>query len=174
MFDDLICLAAMALVSPDGVNQIGRSPIMEEEDALPDAPQGSLGERCEPEIPASDKWSPRRRSVRELNNKLNSTAGKRPPVRNSKRTDLRGTRVENLILSQIPDPEYNLIRPYLESIETQDYEILHDPGERLDYAYFPNRGMISDVFARTSSGELLDTSRQELIAKMTRQQVTGG
>ena len=44
MFDDLICLAAMALVSPDGVNQIGRSPIMEEEDALPDAPQGSGSE----------------------------------------------------------------------------------------------------------------------------------
>ena len=44
MFDDLICLAAMALVSPDGVNQVGRSPIMEEEDALPDAPQGSGSE----------------------------------------------------------------------------------------------------------------------------------
>ena len=31
-----------------------------------------------------------------------------------------------------------------------------------------------DLFARSSSGELLDTSRQEVIAKMTRQQVTGG
>src|SRR5207245_7880965 len=95
-----------------------------------------------------------RGGVRELNNKLNSTAGKRPPGRNSKRTDLRGTRVENLILSQIPDPEYNLIRPYLESIETQDYEILHEPGERLDYAYFPNRGMISVVVEISDSRTL--------------------
>ena len=44
MFDDLICLAAVALVGPDGVNQVGRSPIMKEEDALPDAPQESGSE----------------------------------------------------------------------------------------------------------------------------------
>jgi hypothetical protein len=31
-----------------------------------------------------------------------------------------------------------------------------------------------DLFARTSSGELLGNSRQEVIARMTRQQVTGG
>jgi hypothetical protein len=28
VFDDLIGLAAVALVSPDGVNQVGRTPIM--------------------------------------------------------------------------------------------------------------------------------------------------
>jgi CRP-like cAMP-binding protein len=92
--------------------------------------------------------------VRELNNKPNTTAGKRLPGQISKRTDLRGTAVENLILSQIPDPEYNLVRPYLELIETQEYENLHEPGERLDYAYFPNRGMISVVIEISDSRTL--------------------
>jgi len=45
VFDDLIGLAAVALVSPDGVNQVGRTPIMEKEDALSDAP-----ERTGPEL----------------------------------------------------------------------------------------------------------------------------
>lgn len=39
VFDDLIGLAAVAPVSPDSINQVGRTPIMEEEDALSDAPQ---------------------------------------------------------------------------------------------------------------------------------------
>ena len=45
VFDDLIGLAAVALVSPNGVNQVGRTPIMEKEDALSDAP-----ERTGPEL----------------------------------------------------------------------------------------------------------------------------
>ena len=39
MFDDLICLAAKALVISDGFHQVGRPSIMEEEDALSDAPE---------------------------------------------------------------------------------------------------------------------------------------
>ena len=41
MFDDLIGLAARALVVSDGVYQVARSSVMEEEDALSDAPEGS-------------------------------------------------------------------------------------------------------------------------------------
>jgi hypothetical protein len=44
MFDDLICLAAKALVIPDGFQQVGRPSIMEKEDALPDAPERSGSE----------------------------------------------------------------------------------------------------------------------------------
>ena len=44
VFDDLIGLAAVAAVSPDGVDQVGRAPIMEEEDALSDAPERSSSE----------------------------------------------------------------------------------------------------------------------------------
>jgi hypothetical protein len=39
MLDYSICLAAAALVSSDGFAQIGRPPIMQEEDSLSDAPQ---------------------------------------------------------------------------------------------------------------------------------------
>ena len=44
MFDDLICLAAKALVIPDGFQQVGRPSIMEKEDALSDAPERSGSE----------------------------------------------------------------------------------------------------------------------------------
>src|ERR1700726_3795304 len=44
MFDDFICLAAAALVISDGFHQVGRPSVMEEEDALADAPQGSGAE----------------------------------------------------------------------------------------------------------------------------------
>ena len=43
-FDDLICLAAIALVISDSFHQAGRPSIMEEEDALSDAPEGSGSE----------------------------------------------------------------------------------------------------------------------------------
>jgi hypothetical protein len=44
MFDDLICLAATALVISDGVQEVGRPSVMEEEDALSDAPERSGSE----------------------------------------------------------------------------------------------------------------------------------
>src|SRR4029077_11016924 len=44
MFDDLICLAAMAAMISDGFHQIGRASIMEEEDALSEAPKRSGSE----------------------------------------------------------------------------------------------------------------------------------
>ena len=44
MFDDPVGLASFALVGADGLHQIGRAAVMEEEDALPDAPQRSGSE----------------------------------------------------------------------------------------------------------------------------------
>src|SRR5271169_1033126 len=44
MFNDLTCLAAAALVSFDGVYQVGRPSVMQEEDTLSGAPQGSGSE----------------------------------------------------------------------------------------------------------------------------------
>ena len=44
MFDDLIGLAALASVIPDSFYQVGRPPVMEEEDTLSDAPEGSGSE----------------------------------------------------------------------------------------------------------------------------------
>jgi len=39
MVDDAIGLAASALVSPDGLNEVGRASVMEKKDALSDTPQ---------------------------------------------------------------------------------------------------------------------------------------
>ena len=44
MLDDPICLAAVAPVIPDGLHQVGRPSIVQEEDALSDAPQRSGSE----------------------------------------------------------------------------------------------------------------------------------
>jgi CRP-like cAMP-binding protein len=89
-----------------------------------------------------------------VNNKPNPTA-RRSVRRSSGRTDAHGTSVENLILSQIPDTEYNLIRPHLEFIRTNSYQSLHEPGEKLEYAYFPNQGMIC-IVTELSDGRTLE------------------
>ena len=46
------------------------------------------------------------------------------------------------------------MRPHLELIKTRSYQSLHEPGERLDYAYFPNRGMISVLLEVSDSRTL--------------------
>ena len=40
-------------------------------------------------------------------------------------------------------------------METREYQSLHEPGERLDYAYFPNNGMIS-IVTEISDGRTLE------------------
>ena len=92
--------------------------------------------------------------ARGLNRNPNSNAGGSPRPTTG-RTAALGARMENLILTQIPDTEYNLILPHLEFIETESYQSLHEPGEGLDYAYFPNQGMISIVM-ETSDGRTLE------------------
>jgi CRP-like cAMP-binding protein len=93
--------------------------------------------------------------ARRLNNKPNSTTAKSSSGPNSRRTDACGVRIENMILSQIPETEYDLIRPHLELLETGSYQTLLEPGEKLDYAYFPNAGMIS-IVAELSDGRTLE------------------
>ncbi len=89
-------------------------------------------------------FTSRKGATKALNNRANSTTpGQR--TQNPQRTDARGKPIGNLILAQIPDSEFNLVRPRLEFVRTRNYQTLHEPGERLDYAYFPNDGMISVV-----------------------------
>ena len=51
----------------------------------------------------------------------------------------------NVILLSLPDEEYGLLRPHLEYLELPQYEILHEPGEKIDFTYFLNQGMASLV-----------------------------
>jgi CRP-like cAMP-binding protein len=67
------------------------------------------------------------------------------PVRAGERTDPTGGAIRNVILLSLPDDEFQFIRPHLEAIDLPQYQILHEPGERLDYGYFINDGMTSLV-----------------------------
>ena len=90
-----------------------------------------------------------------MNNNPNSIKRPRSPKQDFRRTDASGERIENLILLRIPDKEYNPIRPHLEFIDIREYQSLHEPGEPLEYAYFPNRGMVSLVI-EISDGRTLE------------------
>jgi CRP-like cAMP-binding protein len=63
------------------------------------------------------------------------------------RTNGTGKAVNNIILLSMVDGDFNLLRPYLEYVELPDHLILHEAGGRFEFAYFPNRGLISLVVA---------------------------
>ena len=63
------------------------------------------------------------------------------------RTNLIGLVIQNEILSSIPENEFQLIRPHLEYVSLGRHRILHEPSQKLDFAYFPNAGLISLVVA---------------------------
>jgi CRP-like cAMP-binding protein len=67
------------------------------------------------------------------------------PLLPGARTDAAGRAVNNVILLSLPDEEYNLLRPHLEPAELPQYDILHEPGEKIDFGYFLNDGMTSLV-----------------------------
>lgn len=67
------------------------------------------------------------------------------PVRADNRCNANGKAVHNIILCSLPDKEYNLLRPHLESIDLPQYEILEEPGQKIEYTYFLNDGMTSLV-----------------------------
>jgi len=65
------------------------------------------------------------------------------------RTDNSGNPIGNHILNSIPEHEYNLIRSDLEYIQTPQQHILHEAGEKIEFAYFLNEGMASLVVLTT-------------------------
>ncbi len=66
-------------------------------------------------------------------------------MRGGERSDAAGKAVENLILLSLPDEEYHLLRPHLERLDLPQYQILHEPAEKIDFTYFLNEGMASIV-----------------------------
>ncbi|MGH9545016.1 MAG: Crp/Fnr family transcriptional regulator [Terriglobales bacterium] len=61
------------------------------------------------------------------------------------RTNTAGKPISNVILLTISDRDYRAFRPHLEYVELTNHLILHEAGEELEFAYFPNRGLISLV-----------------------------
>jgi CRP-like cAMP-binding protein len=66
-------------------------------------------------------------------------------VQSGERTNATGKPVSNKILLSISDSEYNSLRPHLEYARWPNHLVLHEAGEKLEFAYFPNRGLISLV-----------------------------
>ena len=62
------------------------------------------------------------------------------------RTNFEGKAVANRILLSLPDEEFNAIRGELRFVELPHHEVLHEPRQKLEFAYFLNSGMVSLVF----------------------------
>jgi CRP-like cAMP-binding protein len=79
---------------------------------------------------------------------MQSGASRRPDlVTANQRTTNDGMVVRNRILMGLPQTEFNSLRPALEWLRLPERSSLYEPGDSPDYAYFPNRGLISRVVA---------------------------
>jgi CRP-like cAMP-binding protein len=61
------------------------------------------------------------------------------------RTNVEGKHVANKVLLAMPDNEYELMRPDLTYIDLQHHLSLHEPTQKVEFVYFPNQGMVSQV-----------------------------
>ncbi len=66
-------------------------------------------------------------------------------VHSGERTNAAGKPVSNVILLSISDSDYSSLRPHLEYVKLPNHLVLHEAGGKLEFAYFPNRGLISLV-----------------------------
>ena len=66
-------------------------------------------------------------------------------VRSGERTNAAGKPVSNIILLSISDDDYSSLRPHLEYVNLPNHQVLHEAGGKLEFVYFPNRGLISLV-----------------------------
>src|SRR5947209_9986784 len=63
------------------------------------------------------------------------------------RTNGEGKPIGNRILLSLPESEYQTLRPFLSFAQMQHHDSLHEPGERIEFVHFPNRGLVSLVVA---------------------------
>src|ERR1700681_3859185 len=61
------------------------------------------------------------------------------------RTSVEGKQISNKVLLATPDNEYELMRADLTYIDLPDHLSLHEPTQKIEFVYFPNRGMVSQV-----------------------------
>jgi CRP-like cAMP-binding protein len=66
-------------------------------------------------------------------------------VQAAERTNIDGKHVSNKVLLATPDNEYHLMRPDLTYVDLPNHLSLHEPTQSIDFVYFPNRGMVSQV-----------------------------
>ncbi|HEX9154696.1 MAG TPA: Crp/Fnr family transcriptional regulator [Nitrospira sp.] len=66
-------------------------------------------------------------------------------AQSGERTNTEGKPVSNKILLSISDGDYSSLRPHLEYVSLPNHLVLHEAGGKLEFAHFPNRGLISLV-----------------------------
>src|ERR1700691_4434427 len=66
-------------------------------------------------------------------------------VQVGERTSVEGKPVRNKVLLATPDDEYKLMRPDLTYVDLPHHLSLHEPTQNIEFVYFPNRGMVSQV-----------------------------
>lgn len=66
-------------------------------------------------------------------------------VQSGERTTAAGKSVSNIILLSISGRDFDVLRPHLEDVALPDHMVLHEGGGKLEFVYFPNRGLISLV-----------------------------
>jgi len=66
-------------------------------------------------------------------------------VQANERTNVEGKSVTNKVLLAMPDNEYKLVRPDLKYIDLPHHLSLHEASQKIEFVYFPNRGMVSQV-----------------------------
>ena len=67
-------------------------------------------------------------------------------------TDATGKAINNVLLLSMPGQEFSLLQPHLEYVELPQHFLFHEPGEKVELAYFLNSGMTSLV-VQTTSGQ---------------------
>lgn len=77
-------------------------------------------------------------------------------VQPSNRVNSAGEPVRNRILLSIPDNEFKCVRESLEFVALPRHCSLHEPTQELEFAYFPNDGLISLVVA-TEDGKTVES-----------------
>jgi len=66
-------------------------------------------------------------------------------VRSGERSNFQGRAVTNKILLAIPNRDFRAMRPQLEFVDLPARFCLHEAGDKVEFAYFPNSGMVSLV-----------------------------
>jgi CRP-like cAMP-binding protein len=76
-------------------------------------------------------------------------------VPTDQRTSADGKQVLNKVLLATPQNEFELMRADLTHIDLPSHLSLHEPTEDIEFLYFPNRGMVSQVVV-TKDGQTVE------------------
>src|ERR1700726_1376954 len=66
-------------------------------------------------------------------------------VRAGERTNVEGKSGSNKVLLSTPPNEFQVVPPYLEYTDLPSHRSLHEPTQSIEFVYFLNRGMVSQV-----------------------------